>query len=98
MLSNEKSGEARQSVSEDLSAEIAKTVVKTPREQVTCRRVSNDHYRCNWWTLQDTGTYDNPGMHGLMVTTSRISQSQFLHVTRGSDGLQIRVVSAPSAR
>jgi hypothetical protein len=78
---------------EDLSQEIARTIARQPREQVTCRRITEDHYRCNWWSLQDTSTYDNPGMTGLMVTTSRICQSQFLHVTRTGDGLQIRVIS-----
>ncbi len=80
--------------SADLSAEIAKALPKKPREQVTCRRISGSHYRCNWWTLQDTSAFDNPAMAGLMVTTSRICQSQFLHVTKAGDGLQIRVVSS----
>ena len=78
----------------DLSSEIAKTISKEPRDQVTCRRVSGNHYRCNWWALAGTGSYDNPGMNGMLVTTSRIRQSQFLHVTKSSEGLQIRVVSA----
>ena len=76
----------------DLSNAIAKTVPRNAREQVTCRRISQNHYRCNWWTLQDTAGYDNPGMKGMTVTTSRISQSQFLHVTKGREGLNIRVV------
>jgi hypothetical protein len=66
-------------IGEDLSQEIARQIA---REQVTCRRVSKEHYRCNWWVLQDTAGYDNPRMHGLTVTTSRISQSHFLHVVQ----------------
>jgi hypothetical protein len=77
----------------DLSSAIAKTIPRKAREQVTCRRISNNYYRCNWWALQDTGGYDNPGMTGMTVTTSRISQSQFLHVTKDGKGLAIRVVS-----
>ena len=77
----------------DLSSAIANTVPRKAREQVTWKRITKSHYRCNWWTLQDTAGYDNPGMQGLTVTTRRISQSQFLHVTKGTDGLTIRVVS-----
>ena len=79
---------------DDLSQEIAQTVRRNAREQVTCRRVNNQYYRCNWWTLQDTVAYDNPGMSGLMVTTSRICHSQFLHVTKDSSGLKIRVIAS----
>jgi hypothetical protein len=80
-------------MNDDLSAEIAKTVPKTSREQVTCRRITRDHYRCNWWTLQNTGEYDNPSMVGLLVTTSRITKSQFLRVTKSATGLEILVMS-----
>ena len=83
---------------EDLSGEIAKTVSKNPGEQVTCRRVSHDHYRCNWWTLDNTAAYDNPKMSGLMVTTSTICQSQFLRVTKQSNALKIQVITSPPAR
>jgi hypothetical protein len=74
---------------DDLSAEIALAVARRPGEQVTCRRVGDHHYRCNGWTLQSTAMYDNPAMHGPLVTTSRISRSEFLHVTRA--GRRIRV-------
>jgi hypothetical protein len=87
----------------DLSSKIAKAIPRKAREQVTCRRISKNHYRCNWWTPQDTAGYDNPEMTGMTVTTSRISQSQFLRVTRegGKEGgkLQIQVVpGGPSAQ
>ena len=78
---------------EDLSAQIIVALVKSKREHLTCRRITRDHYRCNWWTMQDTGEYDNPNMAGLLVTTSRITKSQFLHVTKSESGLDIRVVS-----
>jgi hypothetical protein len=65
---------------EDLSAEIARTVEREPGEQVTCRRVSKNHYRCNWWRPQAMGRFDNPSMGGLLVTTNRISRSHFLRV------------------
>jgi hypothetical protein len=78
---------------EDLSSEIARTVPRTGREQVTCRRISKNHYRCNWWVLQDTAAYDNPSMIGSLVTANRISQSEFLHVTKTGTELKIRIVT-----
>lgn len=83
---------------EDLSREIAQSIARGPREQVTCRRVSKEYYRCNWWVLQDTAGYDNPGMYGLTVTTSRICQSHFLHVVQDGGKLQIRVVPPRASR
>jgi hypothetical protein len=65
---------------------------------VTCRRVWAHYYRCNWWTLQGTASYDNPDMRGPLVSTSRISQSEFLHVTRTGAGLKIRVETRTGAR
>ena len=83
---------------EDLSAEIARTVSKTTREQVTCRRVKEDHYRCNWWMPQSLSGYDNPAMAGLMVTTNRICRSSFLRVKRAaSGGLEITDISGGRA-
>lgn len=86
-----KSGPPRASVAslshaadEDLSAEIIKQIPRERGEQVTCRRITNNHYRCNWWRVQDTATYDNPSMAGLLVTTNRICKSQFLRVTRAA--------------
>ena len=76
---------------EDLSEEVARSVRREPGEQVTCRRVGDHHYRCNFWSLRNTAAYDNPSMLGSLVTTSRISRSQFLHVTRSGGHLKIRV-------
>ena len=76
---------------EDLSEEVARAVAREPGEQVTCRRVGDHHYRCNFWSLRSIAAYDNPSMLGSLVTTSRISRSQFLHVTRSGGDLKIRV-------
>ena len=78
---------------EDLSDEIIRTVEKLPGDEVRCTRVSVDGYRCNWWAAQATGTYDNPSMGGLLVTTHRVRQSQFLRVTKESGRLVITVLS-----
>jgi hypothetical protein len=74
---------------EDLASEIARTVPREAREQVTCRRVAQNHYRCNWWAQESTSGYDNPSMVGLLVTTSKICKSRFLRVTKTAKGLQI---------
>jgi hypothetical protein len=79
--------------SEDLAKDLARTLARAPLEQVTCRRVGDHHYRCNWWTPQETVGYDNPSMLGSLVTTSRISKSQFLHATRVAGKLTVKVIT-----
>ena len=74
----------------DLSEEIIRTIEKSPGDHVRCTLVCNDNYRCNWWAPQPTGTYDNPGMSALLVTTHRVRQSRFLHVTKSGDKLVIK--------
>jgi hypothetical protein len=79
----------------DLSTEIASTIERRPGDVVRCTRVGPHGYRCNWWAAEGTAAYDNPGMGGLTVTTHRVRQSQFLHVTKEKAGrLVIRVASA----
>ena len=75
----------------DLSAEIA-AMLRNPGEQVTCRRVGANHYRCNWWTLRSTSGYDNPGMKGTLITNSVIRQSRFLRAIKTDDTLEITIV------
>jgi hypothetical protein len=78
---------------EDLSKELSRTLKREPLEQITCRRVGDHHYRCNWWTPQDTTAFDNPSMLGSLVTTSRISKSQFVHATRTGGKLTVKVMT-----
>lgn len=78
----------------DLSPEIVKALPKSARERVTCRRITGNHYRCNWWSPSDTSDYDNPMMRGLTVTTHRVSKSQVLHVTKSSGELCIKPLAA----
>ena len=80
-------------VDEDLAVQIARSLPKKAREQITCKRVTKHHYRCNWWTLDNTAAYDNPGMRGSLVTTGRIGKSQFLRVVKVGGELKIRVVT-----
>ncbi len=83
---------------EDLSEQIAKSVAREPREQVTCRRVAPNHYRCNWWAAQNTSNFDNPAMSGMLVTTSRISRSRFLRVVKEDGRLQMMIITPGGSR
>jgi hypothetical protein len=82
----------------DLSEEVARAVARRPGEQVTCRRVGDHHYRCNWWVPESAAKYDNPCMKASLVTTSRIGLSQFLHVTKAGRALEIRVDTRTTPR
>jgi hypothetical protein len=75
---------------EDLSAEIAGAVERRTGDVVRCTRVGGDNYRCNWWSPEATGGYDNPRMGGLLVTTHRVRKSRFLSVTKAAGRLVIK--------
>jgi hypothetical protein len=77
---------------EDLSDEISQLVDKQPGDYVRCTQIGNGNYRCNWWAAQATGSYDNPGMSGLLVTTHRVRQSRMLHAARDGQRLVIEEV------
>jgi hypothetical protein len=79
----------------DLSSEIAQTVARDFDERVTCRRVSGNSYRCNWWSPSRSKRYDNPRMEGLLVTTHVVSKSRFLNVTKVDQRLVINDVPKP---
>jgi hypothetical protein len=73
----------------DFSAEIVGHLEREPADRVTCRRVFDDYYRCNWWAPASKAGYDNPAMYGLTVTTHRVRKSEFLRVSRTTNGLTI---------
>jgi hypothetical protein len=77
----------------DLSAEIVRTIAREPDEQVTCRHIYGDHYRCNWWQNRQTTATNNRTIPGLLATMSRIGKSQFLKVTSTATGLSIELRS-----
>lgn len=83
----ESAGPAKPAQSTDLSSEIIQTIEKRPADRVTCRWISGNNYRCNWWAPSAALGYDNPGMAGLMVTTHRVRKSHFLTVTKTAQGL-----------
>jgi hypothetical protein len=39
--------------------------------------------------MDNVGAHDNPGMAGLLVTTSRITRSQFIHAEKSAGELKI---------
>jgi hypothetical protein len=74
-------------VAQDYSEEIVRSLQKRPEDRVTCKRVSGNNYRCNWWSPASDQKYDNPLMTGLMVTTHVVRLSRFVTVTKTSAGL-----------
>jgi hypothetical protein len=83
---------------QDLSDEISRAVEKRPGDDVRCTRVSDGNYRCNWWSPHPTSAYDNPLMSGLLVTTHRVRESRFLHVTKEAGKLVIKELPSATAR
>jgi hypothetical protein len=72
----------------DLSSEIAAMVEREPGDQVRCRNVGGNRYRCNWWSTPK-GTADRGGPRGLESTELRVRKSRLLEVTKSGDRLQI---------
>jgi hypothetical protein len=81
----------------DLSSEILRTLPCARGEWLTCRRVGNSHYRCNWWSRRESGGDENPLPSGLRVTTHRVSRSEFIHALKTDGGLTMTMASAASA-
>ena len=75
----------------DLSAEISLAVEREKGEQVRCRRVFGDNYRCNW-LAPDV----RPGNRGgsLALETYRVRNSRLLRVRKTEQGLVIEDVTA----
>src|SRR5947207_3862954 len=71
----------------DLSAEVAAALERRPGDTIRCTRVGPETYRCNWWAPEVPDRVDARTFAGLVVTTERVRQSRFLHVTRSGSGL-----------
>jgi hypothetical protein len=80
---------APESPIEDISRELVDALPRRKGEQVKCRRINGDHYRCNWWGRRETAGYDNPEMGGLLVTTHRVIRSQLVRARKTAAGLVI---------
>jgi hypothetical protein len=83
----------RPAAGQDLSDEISRHVEKLPGDQVRCTSIGNGNYRCNWWAPQATGSYDNPSMSGLLVTTHRVRKSRLLRAAKEGERLVIEEVA-----
>lgn len=76
----------------DLSAAIIEAVSRRAGEQVRCRRIHGNRYRCNWWGHRnDPGPSERSASGVLNWTTCRVVRSQMLRVTNTPDGLVIVV-------
>jgi hypothetical protein len=97
-LEFEASGFVEQSQTKsDLSGEILRILPRAQGEWITCRRIGNSHYRCNWWSPRDSSSDDNPLSIGLRVTTHRVGRSDFIHALQTPGGLKMTMVSGGSA-
>jgi hypothetical protein len=85
-----KTPRASVAAAQDFSEEIVRFVKKRPADRVTCKHVSGDNYRCNWWSPASDAHYDNPLMSGLTVTTHVVRQSRFLTVIKTDAGLIVK--------
>lgn len=74
---------------EDVSDKLIQALPRQKGETIKCRRISGDHYRCNWWGRREPGGYDNPGLGGLLVTTHRVVRSQVVRARMTPAGLVI---------
>lgn len=66
--------------SADFSREIVQALKCAPNERITCRQITGNFYRCNWWAPQKTD--GNPAMAGLVITTHCVRRSEVLYVTK----------------
>jgi hypothetical protein len=73
----------------DLSLELSDALPRRPGEWVRCRRISGDHYRCNWWGRRDASSGTQPDSIATAVTMHRVVRSQMLRATKTTKGISI---------
>ncbi len=66
--------------STDYAAEIVQKLAREPGDRVTCVRVFDDFYRCNWWT-PSAGPADARAIPWLAGSVRRVRKSQFVRAT-----------------
>ena len=71
----------------DLSAEVAALVEREPGDQVRCRNIGGNRYRCNWWSARRLTAGDRGGNQFLESTDMRVRKSCLLVVARTGDRL-----------
>ena len=72
------SPEKESGVDVDRSREILQAMEREPRDQLTCVRVFDDFYRCNWWAPGAAAGRAEATFAGLEVSTYRIRKSHFV--------------------
>jgi hypothetical protein len=80
----------------DLAREIIKKLERDPGDRVTCVRVFDDFYRCNWWAVG--AGLGEARMEGLIVSAYRVRKSQFVRarLTEGRLVLEDATRAAPN--
>jgi hypothetical protein len=77
-IASSKESQPEAGVEVDRSREILQAMDKEPRDQVTCVRVFDDFYRCNWWSPRISTGPAQSIFHGLEVSTYRVRKSHFV--------------------
>ena len=65
----------------DCSRQILQSMEKEPRDRLTCVRVFDDFYRCNWWAAGALPARAEKGFQGLEVTGFCVRKSHFVKAT-----------------
>lgn len=76
----------------DLSQEIERAVTRQPQDRVRCVHVFDDHYRCNWWALED-GDARLPQAEWASLAMHRVRKSQFITARLEAGELVIKEVA-----
>jgi hypothetical protein len=78
---------------DDLSAELAAMIEREPGDQVRCRNVGGNRYRCNWWSARHGGKFERGGTPCLESTELVVRKSKLLEVSKVNERLLIAELS-----
>ena len=80
----------------DRSREMAQMMDREPGDHLTCARVFDDFYRCNWWAPEIVSGRTESIFEGLEVSTYRVRKSRFVHAQMREGRLVIEDVAPKS--
>ncbi len=72
----------------DCSADILQKLEREPGDRVTCVRVFDDFYRCNWWAI-GTELVDPRMLYGSVTAAYRVRKSRFVRATLSGGSLVV---------
>ena len=72
----------------DYAHDILQKLEREPGDRVTCVRVFNDFYRCNWWAPA-AGPAQPRVLQWLIGSADRVRKSQFVRATLSEGHLVI---------